>query len=415
MSHQRSALFTILLVLLLPLRVWAADLDPLLQRFASEKENKAAGAFHTHYWDKILVLEKTEDKSDPRVAVILELDGATADLDMVPGLTVGSRMGNIVTARLPLSGLADLARVPGVGRVEAARMQYPFLDMAVPAARVDQVWAGTPAYTGEGVLVGVIDSGVDWDHADFQNADGSTRIKAIWDLHATGTPPAGFSYGAEYTEAQINAGNVGEVDYSGHGTHVTGMAAGNGRASNGQYRGVAFEADILFAKSFNDQSGGFPSDKTIDAINYLVQKAQSLGQPIAINMSLGGHSGPHDGTGLQEQVVDQVSGEGVAICIAAGNEGESFVHDSTAANGGSMNFRVLPYTPNSGTGDDYAVLEIWVEQPTAVTLITPGGSVCGPVSSGAADQGFTTDDGAVIIDNASQGANPGNGDRVIFI
>ena len=112
--------------------------------------------------------------------------------------------------------------------MEASRILYPAMDVAVPASNVNQVWTGAPAYTGEGVLVGVIDSGVDWTHDDFKNNDGTTRIKAIWDIFGTGTPPAGFTDGVEYTESEINAGTVAEKDFSGHGTHVTGMAAGNG-------------------------------------------------------------------------------------------------------------------------------------------------------------------------------------------
>ena len=111
--------------------------------------------------------------------------------------------------------------------------------MAVPAANVDDVWTGTPAYTGAGVLVGVIDSGIDWRHDDFRNANGTTRIKAIWDLYGAGSPPpTGFTDGAEWDENEINAsltggGSVNEEDNNGHGTHVTGIAAGNGRASSG--------------------------------------------------------------------------------------------------------------------------------------------------------------------------------------
>lgn len=421
MNFQRSVLITTLLtVLLVP--VWGssaafcATVDPLLLRLQADVQVKAAGSGPVMALERLIAMENSVDPTNPRIGVILHLEAGGPDLESIPGLVIGSVRGSIATARMPLSSLGQLAGMSNVERIEAARIQYPSLDMAVPGGHVDQVWAGTPAYTGEGVLVGVIDSGVDWTHDDFKNNDGTTRIKAIWDLYATGTPPSGFAYGAEYTEAQINAGSVGEKDFSGHGTHVTGVAAGNGRASSGLYKGVAYEADILFAKPFDDASGGFASDKTIDAINYMVQKAESLGQPIAINMSLGGHSGPHDGTTGQEVVIDSVSGEGVAICIAAGNEGESYIHDAASAAGGSITFFVEnSYTPNPDDGDDYAVLEIWVEQATSVSVTTPGGTTVGPVTSGTGDAGFSTPNGVVLVDNASAGANPANGDRVIFI
>jgi subtilisin family serine protease len=419
MNFQRSALITTLLVVLL---IPAADLsaadsatvDPLLLRLQASRMDK--GALVSAAMDRVLAIEETGNPADPRIGVILHLENGLPYLETIPGLVVGSVRGSIATARLPLSSLAGLSRSTGIKRIEASRIQYPTLDIAVPGGNVDQVWAGAPAYTGEGVLVGVIDSGIDWTHDDFKNNDGTTRIKAIWDLYGTGTPPSGFGYGAEYSEAQINAGTVAERDYSGHGTHVTGIAAGNGRASGGVYKGVAYEADILFAKPYDDSAGGFAGDKVIDAINYLVDKAESLGQPIAINMSLGGHSGPHDGTSAQEVLIDAVSGEGVAVCIAAGNEGEAFIHDSASANGGQFSFFVENgYTPNPDDGDDYAVLEVWVEQGTSVTVASPNGTTVGPVTSGTGSAGFSTPDGAVLVDNASAGTNPANGDQMILI
>jgi subtilisin family serine protease len=417
MKLKFAALFLVFsVIILIPLAAFAATVDPLLTRLAQDATWKNDGTAPALALQRIIALEDSGDPGDPRVGVILHLEAGLPDLSDIPGATVGSVRGSIATLRLPLSSLDLLFEAPGIRHLEASRLAYPTLDVAVPAGNVDQVWNGAPAFTGADVLVGVIDSGVDWRHEDFKNTDGTTRIKAIWDLFGNGTPPAGFDYGAEYTESMINAGNVAEVDRSGHGTHVTGMAAGNGQASGGVYKGVAFQADILFAKPYDDQNGGFPSDKTIDAINYMVQKAQSLGQPIAINMSLGGHSGPHDGTTAQEVVVNEASGPGVAFCIAAGNEGESFIHDSAPAASGQVDFYVQSnYTPNPGTGDDFAVVEIWVEQGTSVSVTTPANQTVGPVAPGNGNAGYNTSSGVVVVDNASQGTNPANGDQVIYI
>ncbi len=332
---------------------------------------------------------------------------------------VGSVVGDIATARLPLSSLDDLAAVPGIAHIAAARVWQPLLDMAIPAANVDDVWTGAPAYTGAGVLVGVIDSGIDWRHDDFRHANGTTRIKAIWDLWSAGSPPpAGFAYGSEWDQNEINAsltggGAVNEVDTNGHGTHVSGIAAGNGRASSGQYSGVAREADILFAKPFFN--GGFAEDKTIDAMNYLVQKAASLGQPIAINMSLGGHFGAHDGTSAQERVIDDLSGPGVVFCVAAGNEGESYIAEAGAASGHDFTLRVPAYSPTPGTDNDGWIVILWYEgsASTAVRVSAPG--LTGNwVPSGQTISGSTSR-GYLIVDNASQGADPINGDKLCII
>ncbi len=318
----------------------AATVDPLLRGL----QQTSSGV----RFDQLIALEADAKSGETRVGVILDLAGPLPDLGAIEGLVVGSVVGDIATARLPLSSLDDLAAVPGIAHIAAARVWRPRLDMAIPAANVDDVWTGAPAYTGAGVLVGIIDSGIDWRHDDFRHANGTTRIKAIWDLWSAGSPPpAGFTYGSEWDQNEINAsltggGAVNEEDTNGHGTHVSGIAAGNGRASSGQYSGVAREADILFAKPFFN--GGFAEDKTIDAMNYLVQKAASLGQPIAINMSLGGHFGAHDGTSAQERVIDDLSGPGVVFCVAAGNEGESYIAEAGAASGHDFTLRVPAYT-----------------------------------------------------------------------
>ena len=418
MRFFRSVLITILAAAILAPGLAAAGdaawIDPLLSLLA-DHQAKAAGQPFDLALEQILAVDATGNEADPRIAVILRLENGRPDLSGVPGLTVGSVAGSIATARLPLSSLTALASVDGIDRIEAARRYRATMDDAVPAGRVDDVWSGAPAYTGAGVLVGIIDSGIDWTHEDFENADGTTRIQAIWDLNGTGTPPAGFTSGAEYTAAHIYAGLVSQFDYSGHGTHVTGIATGNGRASNGTYRGVAYESDILVAKAFDDEVGGFTGDQVIDAINYLVDKAGVLDQPIAINLSLGGHSGPHDGTSGQEALIDNLSGEGVVFVVAAGNEGAAQIHDSAPAASGSIDFDIDAYTPGAGVQDDAVVLEVWVETATGVSITTPGGTTYGPVASGASAASFDSDDGAIILDNASSGADPHNGDQLVYL
>lgn len=422
MSPKRSiqtSVSILLLILLSAAALQAVTVDPILSGLA-RRGPVAQGARPglDLSFAGVIALEPGPSASQTRIGVILhleDLEGNLPDLSDVPGLKIGSVHGEIATARLPLSSLADLVARDGIRHIAAARLLRPALDMAVPAGNVDQAWNGTPAYTGAGVIVGVIDSGIDWQHDDFDNPDGTTRIKAIWDLFGTGTPPAGFAYGAEYTPAQINAGTVAEQDFSGHGSHVTGMAAGNGRASGGQYKGVAFEADIIFAKAYDDNQGGFPEDKTIDAMNYLVQKAQALGQPLAVNMSLGGHLGAHDGTGAQEQVVDNLSGTGVVFCIAAGNEGEDSLHDSGPAANTDLVFRIVTYTPNPGVENDVVVIAIWVDGATSPSVtVMVGATSFGPVASGTQEGGGTAD-GVIVVDNASAGVDPSNGDKQILI
>jgi len=189
--------------------------------------------------------------------------------------------------------------------------------------------------SGEGVIVAVLDSGIDYRHPDFRNEDGSTRILSIWDqTAATGTPPAGFSHGAEYTADQINEaldGNfsiVPEADTVGHGTAVAGVAAGNGRASNGQQRGAAPKASLLIVKL---GMRGHPSfartTEMMRAIKYVIDNARELQMPIAINISFGTNDGSHSGDSLFETYIDEMSLKWkTSIIVAAGNEGAAGHH-----------------------------------------------------------------------------------------
>jgi len=403
---------TLILVIMTSASVsFSASLDPLLKGLLQTKSNDGPGMVYENF----LVIDASKNANDPHVAVILHLDGFTADLAQIPGLVVGSQTGAFITADIPLSSLPMLEDNDDISYVEAAYLQHTLMDMATVDGKVDQVWNGAPAYTGAGVLVGVIDSGIDWNHADFQTAGGDTRIKYIWDQYVSGTNPDGFDYGAEYNEIQINAGNLTEQDLSGHGTHVAGMAAGNGLTLAGLYSGVAPEADIIFAKAYDDQQHGFPETKTIDAMNYLAGKAATLEQPIAINMSLGGHMGAHDGTSAQEQIVDDLSGTGVVFCIAGGNEGEASRHHSGPASGTNIVLNIPSYPANPGTGNDYVYLSIWVDGAGSPSVsVTCSGTTTGPVLSGNVE-GLSTANGAVVIDNASGGINPANGDKQILI
>ncbi len=418
MTHahsQRSTLLVLMLLLFLAAVACAGTVDPLLVGLQTQRAGKSGPGLTDFTYARLIAIEDGGRYDDPTIGVIIDLVGGLPDLSHVRSLIVGSVSNRIATGRLPLSSLADLTATEGIVHVQASHLMQPFMDIAIPEGNVDDVWAGAPAYTGDGVIVGVIDSGIDWRREDFGTPGGGTRILAIWDLHGTGTPPAGFSYGAEYTSAQINDGTAGERDLSGHGTHVSGIAAGNGQSSGGLYRGVAYESDIIFAKPFNDAAGGFPEDKTIDAMNYLAQKASSLGKPIAINMSLGGHFGSHDGTSPQERLIDSLSGTGVAFFVAAGNEGDSFVHDQTSGSSGSLLYRILPYNANPGANNDFASMMIWVDGSSSPSVTVQGsGMTVGPIASGTVD-GLGGTGGVVVIDNASGGVDPQNGDKLIVV
>jgi len=225
-------------------------------------------------------------------------------------------------------------------------------------ACVTALQARNPGLTGRGVLVAVIDSGIDYTHPDFRNDDGTTRITALWDQTAEGdgetspeqgekrpeevqsesgvrydnVPPEGYFDGVLYTRERINAALRGErttegesllpeSDLSGHGTHVAGIAAGNGRASGGRYRGVAYESDLLVVKLGGTQADPFPQTTNLmAAVDYCVRYAAEEGKPLCINLSFGNNAGAHDGRSLLETYLDTAALYGrTCICIGTGN------------------------------------------------------------------------------------------------
>ncbi len=279
--------------------------------------------------------------AEATIGVSLRVSGPVPDLSSL-GVRIGSVLGDVVTADVPVSQLPALAVHPSIRSITASRPLVAFLDTSVPLTQeatrvwslVSQVppieWSG---HTGRGVLIGIVDTGLDTTHKDFIRPDGATRVLAAWDQSsAVGRPPLGFSYGAECRAAQIDARQCPLVDRVGHGTHVAGIAAGNGSATGKdllayQYIGMAPEADLLVVKL-----GEQTSNRVIDALAYLKTTAKAMGRPIVVNLSLGTSSGAHDGTSDFERAIDAFTGPGdspaAVVAVAGGNHGADNSHAS---------------------------------------------------------------------------------------
>ncbi|MBN9400607.1 MAG: S8 family peptidase ['Candidatus Kapabacteria' thiocyanatum] len=253
------------------------------------------------------------------------------------GGTLRSVMGSICTADLPLDAITGFAAEPDVVRVESPQPMQLHNDTGRRLIGADKVSSGalpgSMSFTGKGIIVGVVDTGLDFLHPDFRKKDDTTktRVLSIWDQTASGgIPPSEPGYGSEWTMQQIQTelesspGIVTQRDSAGHGTHVMGTAGG--------LRGVAYDADLMMVKTRLVGNGDYTfsnSVKTLDAVNYIYRKARALGRPAVVNLSLGFVFGaPHDGTSLFEQGLDQMtgSGRGFIVCASAGNEGGSFSH-----------------------------------------------------------------------------------------
>ncbi len=184
---------------------------------------------------------------------------------------------------------------------------------------------------GSGILIAIIDSGIDYAHPDFCNSDGTTRIIELWDqsLNRIFTQNE-INDALQAPSSQERYAIVPSRDLSGHGTHVAGIAAGNGRASGGQYRGVAPQSSLLIVKLGISDPDGFPrTTELMRAVDYVLQKAFMLQMPVSINLSFGNNYGSHDGASLLETYLDSVSSYWKSCMITGtGNEGASRIHTS---------------------------------------------------------------------------------------
>ena len=247
---------------------------------------------------------------------------------------------------------------------------------------------------GQGILVAIIDSGIDYANIDFRNADGSTRIRYLWDQSlnpADGeTAPVGYSIGVEYTKGQIdealNAQTVSEQrrlvrsqDISGHGTAVAGVAAGNGSNSGGRYAGVAMQSELIVVKLGNPIQEGFPrTTELMMGIDYIIRKALELRMPVAVNISFGNTYGGHDGTTLLERYIDDVSNIWKSVfCIGTGNEAASAGHTSgRIISEGEETIQLAIQSRQSSIS-----IQIWKEytDQIEISIINPSGVRVGPV------------------------------------
>jgi len=239
------------------------------------------------------------------------------------GIICGAEAGQVVSLRIPLSVLGEISGLKGLRSVQLAGKIKPQLDRAVKDIGADSVQKGIglpQGYTGKNVLIGVTDWGFDYSSPMFYDTLlQQTRILAAWDQFKTaGPPPSGYTYGTEYTtvpefmDAGADTANI--YSYATHGTHVSGIAGGSGAGT--AYRGIAFEAQYLFATFLVDESA------VLDAWQWMYQKSLADSKRLVINMSWGlYHMGTLDGNSLLSQAIDSYSAQGVVFCNSGGNNG----------------------------------------------------------------------------------------------
>ncbi|TCK92357.1 subtilase family protein [Natranaerovirga hydrolytica] len=271
--------------------------------------------------------------------LIVKYNGNIMALEEELGIEIEVLTNDYAILYVPEFLINRLTDYPQIEFIEKPKQIFFSLELSKRAACITRVQESPYDLQGEGVIVAIIDSGIDYSHPDFRNEDGTTRIIELWDQTIPGNPPEGFIQGSIFTQDEINEALeqrtrteqlqiVPSVDLSGHGTHVASIAAGNGRASDGRFRGVAPKSDLLIIKLGDPATESFPrTTELMRGISYAVNKAIELDQPIAINLSFGNNYGPHDGSSLLETFIDNMTGVGRnVIVIGSGNEGAAAHH-----------------------------------------------------------------------------------------
>lgn len=349
--------------------------------------------------EKSLQLGVGFEPEEKRWELIVKYSGDIMRLSVEnPEIQVVELMNEYAILYVLENAMEQVASAPEVEYVEKPKRLYFAVQEGKQSSCITPLQGARYQLTGKGVIVAVLDSGIDYSHPDFRNEDGSTRILALYDE----------TLDREFTAEEINQaldapneqerfGIVPSRDTSGHGTHVAGIAAGNGRASGGVNRGVAYESSLLVVKLGTQEPGGFPrTTQLMRGLDYVVRKALEYQMPMAVNISFGNTYGSHSGTALLESYINDISNYWkTSISIGTGNEGAARGHTSGILRQGE------PQEIELGVGEyETSInLQLWksyVDQYDVV-LIHPSGARVGPLRQIQGPQRFVLGETELLV------------------
>lgn len=352
-------------------------------------------------------VNSTQLPKEPNVSVIVILKKGfdSSVLSELSNVEVLSEIDGVLVVSCPLTTTETIAALPQVTSVEFGRRLKPMMDYARPSGNVEDIQNGfshngsTVSYDGSGVIVGMMDTGLEANHINFKNSDGTSRIQRLWHMKSNDG-----SYN-EYTPETIKNFTTDKTDGS-HATHVAGIMGGSYKG-NGTFRyaasatatsctektdqpipyyGVATGADLALSV------GELHTPNIIQGVTNIMAYAESVGKPAVVNLSLGSVIGPHDGTDAYSLALSRLGQRGI-VCISAGNDGDAeitAVKKLTAATGANAYLRLLPFSQAiSGNsvvtnyGNANGIVDVWSSNGEQVTLTLKalsGNSVASAIS-----------------------------------
>ncbi len=261
------------------------------------------------------------------IAIKIEESQFQEDALFSLGAHINSRYIGLRSIECPVQVIPQLLHLEGVLQIDAGAEDAPNMETSLSETYADSAKAGLglpKGLSGKNVVVSVIDWGFDYTHPNYYSADlQDYRVKRVWDQNLVGgTPPQGYSYGAEHaTQSDILAAEHDDPYVFGmgsHGTHTSGIAAGGGAGT--PHQGIAHEAELILLPYRRNAAS------LLDLLNYTKNYSNTAQKPFVFNMSTGSHLGPHDGSDLKNQAISQTVGKGAVFVGSAGNNGQNEFH-----------------------------------------------------------------------------------------